>query len=213
MRDRNIDQLLYNIMDTIRTRPGLYLGKKSIVLFNAFLGGYETALLRHNVGEDAMDKSFALPFDGFVWFVQCRYDCQNSAKGWSSILLEHCRGDEGKALDLFFSECDLYRSLQPTDCHCAELTEKHMQHIEKHGARRSDTGIPVHRGVKRVCDLEMSDGIVHVVFVEYEDGERRMEPMLFFRDEASLRERAARLFGPDLVWTRLPVQNLLDGIN
>ena len=92
------------LINEIRKRPGLYLGKKSISLFGAFIHGYEECLR-----ENEMTRDIRLHPD-FYEFVLEKYPTTLSI-GWVGIILGQSSSEE-EAFDKFF---ELYDEFQNRD--------------------------------------------------------------------------------------------------
>ena len=89
-------EYFFDLLQRIKQRPGMYLGKCSITRLRAFLDGYETA--RAELGFPDTEQQQQL--DGFQEWIQERYQI-TSTHGWDSIIL-FFSVDEKDALDKFF---------------------------------------------------------------------------------------------------------------
>jgi hypothetical protein len=89
-------EYFFDLLQRIKQRPGMYLGKCSITRLRAFLDGYETA--RAELGFPDTEQQQQL--DGFQEWIQERYKI-TSTHGWDSIIL-FFSVDEKDALDKFF---------------------------------------------------------------------------------------------------------------
>jgi hypothetical protein len=89
-------EYFFDLLQRIKQRPGMYLGKCSITRLRAFLDGYETA--RAELGFADTEQQQQL--DGFQEWIQERYQI-TSTHGWDSIIL-FFSVDEKDALDKFF---------------------------------------------------------------------------------------------------------------
>ena len=89
-------EYFFDLLQRIKQRPGMYLGKCSITRLRAFLDGYETA--RAELGFPDTEQQQQL--DGFQEWIQERYQI-TSTHGWYSIIL-FFSVDEKDALDKFF---------------------------------------------------------------------------------------------------------------
>ena len=97
---------VYELIDRIRPRPALYLGRSSITRLDAFLSGYVAAL------RDLGVKVGTHPFHGFHDWVALRLGYYESTSGWCNMLLEAEKRDEEKALNRFFTYLDEFRHRQ-----------------------------------------------------------------------------------------------------
>jgi hypothetical protein len=91
---------LYDLLDSLRKRPGMYFGKASITLLNAFLDGYGTFHEQIDYGTPS--------FEGFNDFVDNYYGNYSSA-GWKNKILSAHYNNEEEALEWFFKILDEYR--------------------------------------------------------------------------------------------------------
>ena len=86
---------LYKTLKKIKERPGLYLGRKSLMLLDAFLGGYSICCY------DLEKKIEADIFDGFQEYIQQRYNIR-STQSWAKIIDFYSLSDE-EAFDNFYN--------------------------------------------------------------------------------------------------------------
>jgi hypothetical protein len=91
---------LYDLLESLRKRPGIYLGKASITLLEAFLNGYETFHEQIDYGNPS--------FDGFNDFIDNYYGNYSTA-GWKNKILAAHYNNEEEALEWFFKILDEYR--------------------------------------------------------------------------------------------------------
>jgi hypothetical protein len=102
----NIDiksEYLYEMLQQIKQRPGMYLGKCSITRLRSFLDGYMAA--RQDLGLPLTQQE--REFEAFQEWIQARFKI-TSSHGWDSIILFYC-ADERDALNSFF---DLFESFR-----------------------------------------------------------------------------------------------------
>ncbi|MCL1471088.1 hypothetical protein [Argonema antarcticum] len=89
-------EYLYEMLQEIKKRPGMFLGRCSITRLRSFLDGYMGA--REDLGLPPTDQE--REFNGFQDWIQKRYNI-TSSHGWDSIILFYS-ADERDALDNFF---------------------------------------------------------------------------------------------------------------
>jgi len=93
----------YDKIQTIKERPGLYIGKKSLILLHAYMNGY-------------MDRQRELEGQGegfnfeFQEYIQKRYNI-TSSHHWSSIITFFCTTD-AEAFDRFYELLDEFNAKQ-----------------------------------------------------------------------------------------------------
>ncbi|WP_020407215.1 hypothetical protein [Hahella ganghwensis] len=116
---------IFDVLDKIRKRPGMYTGEVSLASLNTFLCGYQMAM----DGVGAVD--IASPgFGGFFEWAARKHGCRPSSFGWGNLVLAISVGDnphevkwEGYAesisfeqhkesVELFYKLLDEYRSNQ-----------------------------------------------------------------------------------------------------
>ncbi|BAY81340.1 hypothetical protein NIES267_08160 [Calothrix parasitica NIES-267] len=89
-------EYFYEMMQRIKQRPGMYLGKSSITNLRSFLDGYMGA--RRDLGLPETDEE--TEFYKFHDWIQKRFDIK-SYYGWNDIILLNSI-DERDALNKFF---------------------------------------------------------------------------------------------------------------
>ena len=95
---------VYDLLDVIRKKPGIFLGERSLTALSHFIGGFEYALL---TTENSFDREEP-PLRGFHDWIAERLGFEESTLGWKDMLLASV-GDETAAFERFFSELDAYR--------------------------------------------------------------------------------------------------------
>lgn len=98
------DEYLYDMLQNIKQRPGMYLGKCSITRLNMLLAGYAMARAELGLPLTEQEKEFG----GFQDWIQERYKI-NSNHGWDSIILFYS-ADERDALNKFFDLFEKFRN-------------------------------------------------------------------------------------------------------
>ncbi|MCC5664560.1 hypothetical protein LC653_11685 [Nostoc sp. CHAB 5784] len=111
---------LYEILAMIRSRPGMYLGQRSLTALSGFIGGYSFALGENGIfyGEETP------PFTQFNDWVARYYKWYESTAGWKNIILREV-GDEAKACDVFFELFELFKQRFPVVKHRVFLNQNH----------------------------------------------------------------------------------------
>ncbi|MBE9226237.1 hypothetical protein IQ264_12460 [Phormidium sp. LEGE 05292] len=89
-------EYLYELLERIKQRPGMYLGKCSITRLRMLLDGYGMARMELGLPRTNQEQEF----NGFQEWVQERFNI-TSSHGWDSIILFYS-ADERDALDKFF---------------------------------------------------------------------------------------------------------------
>lgn len=97
------DEYLYEMLEKIKQRPGMFLGKTSITRLRAFLDGYMSS--REDLGLPPTQQE--LEFNQFQDWIQTRFKI-TSSHGWDSIILFYSV-DETEALNNFFELFEQFR--------------------------------------------------------------------------------------------------------
>lgn len=90
---------VYDIVQKVKDKPNVYLGKPSIMCLQAFLSGYNVA--QYQLGEPLNASDC---FDGFQEWIQEKFKI-NSSQSWANIILFYSE-DERDALRQFFELFD-----------------------------------------------------------------------------------------------------------
>lgn len=100
------DEYLYEMLERIKQRPGMFLGNCSITRLRAFLDGYMGS--REDLGLPPTQQE--LEFNQFQEWIQTKFKI-TSSHGWDSIILFYS-ADERDALNNFFELFDKFRNGQ-----------------------------------------------------------------------------------------------------
>ena len=90
------DKNFYQLLDKIKTRPALYIGKRSIFSLQAFLDGYTFACRQLAIPITEQEQEFA----EFQNWIEKQFN-RPSSKSWARIILFDSE-DESQAFDTFF---------------------------------------------------------------------------------------------------------------
>ncbi|MHC0063625.1 hypothetical protein ACWATR_11950 [Nostoc sp. UIC 10890] len=99
---------IYDILAMIRTRPGMYLGQRSLTALRSFIDGYFFAIGQNGILIEEENP----PFSQFHDWVARYYKWNESTAGWKNIILREV-GDEAKACDVFFELLELFKQRFP----------------------------------------------------------------------------------------------------
>jgi len=86
--------ILSNKLDCIKKQPGLYIGKKSLILLKAYIDGY---IERQNELSNNYDLGF---YPGFQEYIQTRFNIKSS-HNWADIINFFSTTEE-EAFDRFY---------------------------------------------------------------------------------------------------------------
>jgi hypothetical protein len=101
---RPMPDTVFGLLDAIRERPGVYIGRKSLRDFYAWLGGYRCARIQAGLPPLADEAEFG-GFDAFVCDKYRWYD----VGGWAAKIAYYHR-DDAEGLDQFFVLLDEFRA-------------------------------------------------------------------------------------------------------
>lgn len=87
----------YDLLQKIKKRPAMYLGRNSIFSLQAFLDGYYFARRELGLPLTAQESEF----QEFLQWIRIRFNVE-TGQLWASILLFQC-ADERSAVERFFS--------------------------------------------------------------------------------------------------------------
>ncbi len=93
------------LLGPIRERPAMFLGENKISELPNFLLGYSMSSLMTKTSETHVDKYFNEP--GFIDWYFNKYNITWTSF-WQTPFLEEAKGDEKKALNLFFKYLEEY---------------------------------------------------------------------------------------------------------
>ena len=96
---------VYELLDVIRKKTGIFIGRPSLTALSAYVDGFQSALCA--IGAPLEDEH--PPFQGFHDWIAVRYGYAESTLGWVHMLLESVEGNENAAFQRFFAELDEYR--------------------------------------------------------------------------------------------------------
>lgn len=137
----------YSLIETIRKRPGMYLGSPSITALMNFLHGYQFALHELCKFDDAYPGNlFPLDFYFMHEYTALLFDLKESTAGWRNHILWNCGGDEEKALNRFFEILDEFKEIRAEKCWRAVLSAENigynngMEHVYYMCGAASDAG-------------------------------------------------------------------------
>lgn len=95
-----------NFLEKVRSRPGLFFGKKSLIGLWCFMTGYQQAVYEHEILEsDQMDWKLETEFNDWLR----KKFCMGNAVNWYYIIKNMTASDE-EAWEMFFKLWDEFRS-------------------------------------------------------------------------------------------------------
>lgn len=147
---------IFNMIDRIRKRPGMYLGSCSITALSHFLCGYQAAELDY--GLYRRGNIVPLQFEYMHEFTKMKLSSRDN-RGWCGHILKFCNGDEEKALNQFFELYDEFVQIRIKRYWKAVLTEKNIQwnNSMEHAYTMSENGKkPIYENPIAVYVIELT---------------------------------------------------------
>ncbi len=89
---------ILNLIKMVKLKPGLYVGRKSLVKLRSFLDGYVFAMRYNNI------KYNSVQYNMFNDWIASKYNIRTSEL-WDTYL-PRITNNEEKAFDLFFEELE-----------------------------------------------------------------------------------------------------------
>ena len=212
---------LFEEIETIRQRPGLYIGNNSATAMYHYLGGFMAAMHRLRA-EDKATQLLPLPFMFFNDYVSNHYCGKQSAMGWCSIILEKNSFDEEKSLEIFFELFSKFKTLSILHCQYAKLTEEAItfhytsEYAPKVFRQRDDKQAgalyphdykpaePLYLNPKEIYLMELSDA--GSIFMVNTDSQHRVERGIY-KSENEIKSHLAQCFGNSLDWNDIEMDN------
>jgi hypothetical protein len=100
---QELDESIYDMLEKIRRKPGMYIGERSINRLHAFLTGYRAGLGRLGFYPRDVDE-----FHRFHDWVANRLGFYESTSGWCNMIRDKSTS-ETEAFDQFFLFLDEFR--------------------------------------------------------------------------------------------------------
>lgn len=124
---------IHSLIETVRRRPGMFLGSNSITALMHFINGYRFAE-RETAGNSektSEPRLFPLDFWFFHEFAKIKLGFHSSVAGWRNLILETCDGDEKKALEMFFTLFDEFEQIRPVRYWKAVLSAENIAYNDE----------------------------------------------------------------------------------
>lgn len=107
---RRIDELhdVYDFLDEVRLRPGMFVRGGSLQHLDSTLYGYRLAMGIHGIEEDFpfCEPGAEPPFSRWL----CQRNGEESSLGWSTQIEREAEATGTPAIELFFSLLDQFRA-------------------------------------------------------------------------------------------------------
>ena len=207
------DAALYDLLEGIRPRPSMYLGKPSISLLQAYINGFSHAYA--GLKKEKEQKTFLpLPFWFFHEFVKNYYKAYESTPGWCSIILQNNNFDDEKSLEAFYNLIDIYKNLSVVNCQVADISQSQNDYnisnklAPKYSIGTNPRLYPVFPNTKKVFIYELSDSAGYVCAIETENELQIAQTIK--RRKSEISNYFSSLFGEKLQWEKTKFKTELD---
>lgn len=208
---------VYDLIETVRVRPGMYLGSNSVTALMHFINGYRFAELEAAAKseEHAKPTLFPLDFWYFHEFTKVKLGFSSSVAGWRNLILETCGGDEKKALEMFFTLFDEFEQIRPVRYWKAVLSAENIAYNDgcrhcyrmtgaDHSERKPIYDKPL---AAYIIELDLTGKTAYLLVIETENG-IKPEHWLYSSFEQAAKnkaipESAETYFGKIGNWTEL----------
>jgi len=117
---------LFNLLEKIKTKPGLYIGTASITHLRMFIVGYRFARAEMGMIHTESESDF---YKNFQPWLQNRLSIR-TVNAWDKIVLLTCI-DEKAAFDYFFQLLDEFLQRDPSQDLDPILSEAYPQEAQK----------------------------------------------------------------------------------
>lgn len=165
----------YKLLETIKLRPGSFLGKPSITNLQFFLNGYATALSDYEIPNE-IDALLPLPFWFFHEYVARCYNFNESTSGWINMILKQVNSEE-EGLYLFFKLFEEFKQLKVETLKSSVINQESLDfHYSNQYSPKRLTGSsfdraePLYKDVIEIYYAKLSTNIGYVGFIRNENG-------------------------------------------
>lgn len=163
--------LIYDILDRVRERPALFVGKKRLTLLKSFLEG--ATFSAYMLGIDSGYDDFSpIPFRFFNDYVAKYYNYE-ATSGWGDMILSKTNGENETGVDAFYTLLDSFRSIAIAKIQKCILTQEQIYyHMEnEHAPKRLSLNDynqtkPLFADPEAIYLIELSDDSGYLCLVE-----------------------------------------------
>ena len=99
-------QTVFDDLEQIQRRPGMYIGNSGVTGMRTFLDGYRMAV---GLGSRRLCTKNGIPLDYLHYYIARNYR-QSASMGWANILREAAGSEQG-GLELFFRELEGFKAI------------------------------------------------------------------------------------------------------
>ena len=197
---------IYNLIDLVERRPGMYIGDARISSLRSFLDGYQFAATVHNIEK----KQVFPPFWYFHEWAMHKYGWGESTAGWKNIILEENQNDEELALTKCFELLKEFRTLKPKSIKRSKLNQTNIKfhHSENCKIKRSIDPVrqltgPLYENADEIFIVEFSHNFGFSIFVRLNDESIGLDWRERFKTNEEAVDKSETLFGESLNWEYL----------
>jgi hypothetical protein len=97
---------IYDLLEMMRVRPGMWIGQPSITRLSIFIQGFVSGV---RAAHESLEGEAPL-FHGFHDWIAARLGRPKNGHGWSDMLLDSTGGNEELAFEKFWQELDAFRA-------------------------------------------------------------------------------------------------------
>ncbi len=210
-----MEDKMYIMLNRVRQRPGMWIGKLDIERMKLFINGYRMALRDLDICQSNNQTAlFPLDFSLMSEFVKIKTNAYSSEMGWAKLILEECNGDREKALDLFFEYYDEFCVIKAVRMKKSILTKDNIfandnmlySYRGGHGICRKS---PIYDSPQAVYLIELSNDIGYLCAVET-SLDIQLKNFIFRNDQMVLDnkcwESPVRVFGSIDTFEEIPCE-------
>ncbi|MEP1305938.1 MAG: hypothetical protein ABJK11_16225 [Balneola sp.] len=159
---------IFELIELIKKRPGLYIADSNITSIQNFIYGYDLACLVNNIEH----KNVFPLFWYFHEWIKEKYNWSSSTAGWKNIILQENNNDEIKSLDVFFAQIEEFKKLHPISIEYIELTKENLEFnnsenckMKTYNPKTKLFDLPIYTKADRVFLVEHSHDFGFSIFV------------------------------------------------
>lgn len=206
---------VFELIELIKKRPGLYIGNNNITSMQNFIDGYDFACLVNDIEHNNV---YPLFWYFHEWAME-KYNWGESTAGWKHIILQENNNDEIKALSVFFEEIDEFKKLHPISIEYIELTKENLDFnnsdlckIKVYNRKTKLFDLPIYEKADKVFLVEHSHNFGFSIFVSYKGKMTGNDWTNRFRSAEKAKAYTKSLFDTNSKWSSLS-GNLMENIN
>ena len=197
---------IYDLIELIEKRPGMYIRDARISSLRSFLDGYQFSAMVHNIEKEQVFP----PFWYFHEWAMHKYGWGESTAGWKNIILEENQNDEELALTKCFELIREFRTLKPISIQRSKLNKTNIKfhHSEDCKIKRYIDPIkqltgPLYENADEIFIIEFSHNFGFSIFIGLNGKSIGLDWRDRFKTDEEAIAKAETLFGESLIWENL----------